>query len=123
MNSGASSSCPSSRPYLEALLLLRREPEQPWDAPRLARRLYIPEKRSAELLQALLAAHMLINAEGKEPAYCYRPGSAELAWMITRLAEWYEADLVGVTNLIHATPANKAKKFADAFIWRKKPDV
>lgn len=112
-----------SVPYLEAMLLLRREPELPWDARRLARRLYIVEKKSEELLQALLEARVVVPAEGTDPGYCYRPETPELASMVDRLAEFYAIHLVEVTHLIHATHERKAEKFANAFIWRKKPDV
>ncbi len=112
-----------SVPYLEATLLLRREPESPWDTRRLARRLFIVEKKSEELLQALLAANVVVPAEGADASYCYRPETPELAAMVDRLAEFYAAHLVEVTHLIHATHERKAEKFANAFIWRKKPDA
>lgn len=112
-----------SVPYLEAMLLLRREPESPWDARRLARRLYIAEKKSEELLQALREASVVVPAEGTDASYCYRPETPELAGMVDRLAEFYAAHLVEVTHLIHATHERKAEKFANAFIWRKKTDV
>jgi hypothetical protein len=112
-----------SVPYLEAMLLLRREPELPWDARRLARRLYVAEKKSDELLQALLQAGIVVPAQGAGAAFCYRPESPELAAMVDRLAEFYASHLVEVTHLIHATHERKAEKFANAFIWRKKPDA
>ena len=112
-----------SVPYLEAMLLLRREPELPWDARRLARRLYIIEKKSEELLQALLEARVVVLAEGAAAGYCYRPETRDLADMVDRLAEFYAVHLVEVTHLIHATHERKAEKFANAFIWRKKPDA
>ncbi len=61
--------------------------------------------------------------EGAGAAYCYRPASAELAAMIDRLAAFYASNLVDVTHLIHATHERKAEKFANAFIWRRKPDA
>lgn len=112
-----------SVPYLEAMLLLRREPELPWDARRLARRLYVAEKKSEELLQALLEAGIVVPADAGDPAYCYRPETPELAGMVDRLAEFYASNLVDVTHLIHSTHERKAEKFANAFIWRKKPDA
>ena len=112
-----------SVPYLEAMLLLRREPELPWDAHRLARRLYVAEKKSEELLQALLQARIVVATESSETAFCYRPASPELAAMVDRLAAFYASNLVDVTHLIHATHERKAEKFANAFIWRKKPNA
>jgi hypothetical protein len=112
-----------SVPYLEAMLLLRREPELPWDARRLARRLYIAEKKSEELLQALLQAGIVVPAGRSATDFCYRPNTPELAAMVDRLAAFYASNLVDVTHLIHSTHERKAEKFANAFIWRKKPDV
>jgi hypothetical protein len=112
-----------SVPYLEAMLLLRREPELPWDARRLARRLYVAEKKSEDLLHALLAAGIVVPAGDAEGAFCYRPQSPELGSMVDRLAAFYVSHLMEVTHLIHATHERKAEKFANAFIWRKKPDA
>ncbi len=113
----------ASVPYLEAMLLLRREPELPWDARRLSRRLYIAEKKSAELLQALLQAGLVVPASGSDTAFCYRPENPELAGMVDQLADCYASNLVEVTHLIHLTHERKAEKFANAFLWRKKPDA
>lgn len=112
-----------SVPYLEAMLLLRREPELPWDARRLARRLYVSEKQSGELLQALLQAGIVRPAEDANAAFCYRPDTPELAAMVDRLAGFYASHLVEVTHLVHSSHERKAEKFANAFIWRRKPDA
>ena len=45
-----------SVPYLEALLLLRAEPQRSWSAAEAARRLYLPEQRGTELLTELVSA-------------------------------------------------------------------
>lgn len=108
-----------SIPYLEAMLLLRKEPRLPWDSRRLARRLYISDKKAADLLQALLAAGLLAQTEAAEGCYCYRPVDPELGDMVDSLAEIYVSHLVEVTNLVHSTIDKKAEKFANAFIWRK----
>jgi hypothetical protein len=106
-----------SVPFLEALLLLRADPQQAWQPDTLARRLYIRERTAHELLDNLCTAGM---AMGTEPAgYSYHPESAELRDRIDRLAELYAAHLVDVTNLIHSSLDRKAQQFADAFKWRK----
>lgn len=108
-----------SVPYLEALLLMRSENGEAWDAARLGRRLYMPEKAAAALLQELHAAGVLVADPMRQDALRYGPASDELDAMIRRLAEVYAANLIGVTNLIHAKTAKKAFRFADAFKWRK----
>ena len=104
-----------SVPYLEAVLLLRAETAREWSAADVARRLYLPESRAAELLQQLASAG--IAASTTAGAYRYRP-AAELGEMLDRLAAEYAADLVGVSDLIHSSD-KKARQFADAFRWRK----
>ena len=104
-----------SVPYLEAVLLLRAEPQRAWSAGEAARRLYLPEPRAAELLAGLVGAGIAVA----EPAGLrYAPGP-ELAGMLDRLAAHYAADLVGVSDLIHSRVDKKAQQFADAFRIRK----
>lgn len=104
-----------SVPFLEAVLLLRAEPEHAWDAQRLARRLYVPERTAAELLEQLTAGGIAHPAEG---GVLYSPRD-ELPDLIDRLAAAYAADLVTVTDLIHSRIDKRAQQFADAFRFRK----
>lgn len=106
-----------SVPYLEAIILLRAQPEEPWDAGRLARRLYLPEPGAAELLLALASAGI---AEPQQPgSYRFRPATPELGAMLDQLTRIYAANLMGVTDLIHSRVDKRAQQFADAFRWRK----
>jgi len=105
-----------SVPYLEAVLLLRAEPHRDWDAAAAARRLYLPETHTAELLQGLQDAGVAVRGPG---GLRYAPATEELAAAIDQLAAHYATDLVGVTDLIHSRVDKKARQFADAFRWRK----
>jgi DNA-binding IclR family transcriptional regulator len=106
-----------SVPYLEAILVLRSDTATAWDAPTLARRLYLPEPAAAGLLQAMKAAG-IVEQEAGATAYAYRPGP-ELGALLTRLAALYAAELFGVTELIHSKVDRRAQQFADAFRLRK----
>jgi Mn-dependent DtxR family transcriptional regulator len=108
-----------SIPYLEAMLMLRKETQQPWDCTRLARRLYVGEKPAADLLSELHAAGVLGVVGEDKPLYRYQPQTPELAQMIDRVAAVYARNLVEVTHLIHSKTSKNAQLFADAFIWRK----
>lgn len=108
-----------SVPFLEAMLLLRNEPEQPWDAKRLARRLYLSEINSSELLTHLHAAGFLALVDSEHSHYRYQPNSTELADMVGQVADTYSKHIVDVTNLIHSNVSKQAQQFADAFKWRK----
>jgi Mn-dependent DtxR family transcriptional regulator len=105
-----------SVPYLEAVLLMRAESGRAWQAGQLARRLYVPERTAAELLQQL-RSNGVAAAEG-EQAVRYAP-TAELAEVIERVVTAYTANLVAVTDLIHSRTDRRAQQFADAFRFRK----
>jgi hypothetical protein len=106
-----------SVPYLEAVLLLRADSGEPWDAARLARRLYVPERRGVELLSQLRESGIAVEAGG-QGAVRYGP-EPELAALMDRVAEAYAFDLVGVSSLIHSRIDRRAQQFADAFRFRK----
>ena len=102
-------------PYLEAVLLLRADPSQAWTAPRLAQRLYVPERTGTELLAQLREGGV---AEPTEGGMRFAPGP-ELADVLDRLAEAYASQLMTVTDLIHSRVERRAQQFADAFRFRK----
>jgi hypothetical protein len=106
-----------SVPFLEAVLLLRSEPALPWDATRLAGRLYVPERTAAELLTLLGEAGIAAPHE-VAGAVRYAPRE-ELAALLDRVAQAYAADLVAITDLIHSRIDKRAQQFADAFRFRK----
>ena len=106
-----------SVPYLEAVLLLRAEPERPWDAAQLARRLYVPERRGVELA-AQLRDSGIAAAVGEGGAVRYAP-APELAGLLDGVAQAYAADLVTVSSLIQSRIDRRAQQFADAFRFRK----
>ena len=109
-----------SVPFLEAVLLLRAEPDRGWTAAAIARRLYLPEARCAALISQLVGAGVAQPQQPGSTQPCsYGPASPELADMLERLAQRYTNDLMGVTDLIHSRMDKKAQQFADAFRWRK----
>ena len=106
-----------SVPYLEAVLLLRADPAQPWDTAQLARRLYVPERVAAELMETLRASGVAERGES-ESTVRYAP-TAELRHLIDEVAQYYASELVAVTDLIHSRIDRRAQQFADAFRFRK----
>ena len=101
--------------HLEALLLLRTNPELRWEAPAVAARLYIGVHQAAEVL-AQLREERLLAAE--DNLYSYGGQSTEMVAMIDRLADSYAKQLIPITNLIHGKP-RRIRQFADAFKFRK----
>jgi hypothetical protein len=109
-----------SVPYLEAILLLKADPDVGWDVPRVAARLYVPERQAAEVLAGLAAAGIARGEDHGETAlFRYAPATAELRERLDALAQAYSANLVGVTDLIHSRTDKRAQQFADAFRLRK----
>lgn len=106
-----------SVPFLEAVLLLRDNPGTDWDAPRLARRLYVGERIAVELLEQLAGAGIAASAPGGSGAHYAPP--PELGALLDSVAAAYAADLVAVTDLIHSRIDKRAQQFADAFRFRK----
>ena len=107
-----------SVPYLESLLLLRGEASSSWNAPALARRIYVPESQAARLLDALEATGMAARTSGEENAFRYAP-PPELADLLDRVATHYAGNLLAITDMIHSGLNRRALQFADAFRWRK----
>jgi len=104
---------------LEALLLLRGNPNDEWDAQKVAQRLYINEQEATSLLARLSAGGLIAFSNDKPPLYRYQPASDDLALIVERLAEIYSKHLVPVTNLVHSKPRTRVREFADAFDLRK----
>ncbi len=95
---------------LEALLLLRADPDQGWDMAQLARRLYVNEAEAAAIFAHLVAQGFAVAQDG---AYRYdRAGRQTL--IVDQLSEAYARQLIPITNLIHAKPRG-IRAFAEAF--------
>ena len=101
--------------HLEALLLLRANPQTPWEVSTVAARLYTAEKQAAEVLVQLCNDGLLVCENG---LYRYANQSAENVAMIDDLATAYAKQLIQITNLIHGKP-RRIRQFADAFKFRK----
>ncbi|KGQ20557.1 hypothetical protein LF41_1094 [Lysobacter dokdonensis DS-58] len=101
--------------HLEALLLLRSTSAQ-WPIAQLGARLYVSDQQATRLVDDLqargLALHVGDNA-------LYEPRSEGLARAVDELAMAYGRKLVEITQLIHSANETKARRFADAFRYRK----
>lgn len=108
-----------SVPYLEAMMLLRADPESQWGAQEVAQRLYVSERAANDVLAQLRASGVLEVSGHGTLRYRYSPVSEELREIIDRLAAVYATHIVEVTNLIHSSVDRKAQQFSNAFDWRK----
>ncbi len=107
--------------HLEALLLLRANPDMDWSEPAVAARLYLAPEEVSPLLSRLQADGFIMAADSPVIQYRYHPSSPELAAMADRVAEEYAKHLVPITKLIHDKPRLRIQEFADAFKLRKDP--
>jgi hypothetical protein len=101
--------------HLEALLLLRANPQASWDVSTTAKRLYTTEQQTSEVLDRLCADGLVSS---KDETYRYEGHPAELRVMVDRPADPYSRHLIPITNMIHAKP-RRIREFADAFKFRK----
>ena len=102
---------------IEALLLVRSNPQERWNVSQIAARLYASETEVAEALDRLCAAGLLIR---DNDIYRFEGISPENAALIHDLLTIYARHLIAVTNIIHAKP-RRIRSFADAFRFRKDP--
>jgi hypothetical protein len=98
---------------LEAILLLRNEPDAVWDAQSVAKRLYVREEEALGALTHLAAQGLLSQDRGE---YRFNPQTHDLRQRTALLADYYRRHLI--TNLIHAKP-RRIQQFADAFKVKK----
>lgn len=108
-----------SVPHVEAILQLRQESAQLWNAERLRKRIYVSAARARAVLEDLLAIGVVKAQAESGREYLYSPATVELASLLDQLAQAYSEHLVAVTNLIHTAEERKAKGFAAAFRFRK----
>jgi hypothetical protein len=101
-------------------LLLQREPRRAWSVDALVREL----RGSAQLVQEgaaiLLDAGLMAVAAGGE--YIFEPKSAEVAALVSALAELYAQKPFAVLRAIFASPSEKIRSFSDAFRFKKSTD-
>lgn len=95
---------------IEALLLLRADPEKAWDISQLAKRLYVNEAEAAAIIAHLVGQGLAIVEDGSTR---YDARGKQIA-TVDRLAEAYARQLIPITNLIHGKPRG-IRAFADAF--------
>ena len=100
---------------LEALLLLRNNPQDVWNIHTVAKRLYTAEQQVVDSLGQLCEDGLLSIEEGR---YLYRGGSVDQRVVVDQLAAIYARHLIAVTNMIHSKP-RRIRQFADAFKFRK----
>jgi hypothetical protein len=104
---------------LEALLLLRNEPQRTWSAGEIAKALYFPEDAAVALLADFERAGFATMAPPAKDKYVYRARDDETDRLVGQLGTAYHDRRVAVISLIYSKPLNKVQTFADAFRFGK----
>lgn len=100
---------------LEALLLLWGNPGEVWDVPRIAKRLYIGDQETADILAWLCDQKLISCAQG---IYHADATDHDLQQIVASVADSYGRNLIAITNMIHAKPRG-IRQFSDAFKFRR----
>jgi hypothetical protein len=104
---------------LEALLLLRQQPDRGWDVGDVAKSLYITPEMAGPLMADLQRRGWAQLAPESSCRYSYRAQGGETDQLIDELATIYQERRVAVISQIYSKPLNKVQTFADAFRLRK----
>jgi hypothetical protein len=100
---------------LEALLILRRHPEDNWETARIANRVYTSARELVDVLERFTAEGFLTRENN---FYRYDVKDPAVDRTIAELARCYASHLIPVTNMIHSKPRGM-RSFSDAFKLRK----
>jgi hypothetical protein len=100
---------------LEALLMLRANPDESWEAGRIASRVYASDRELGDVLERF-TADGFVRRDGD--LYRYDAKDPAVVSTIGELARYYTSHLIPVTNMIHAKPRSM-RSFSDAFKLRK----
>jgi hypothetical protein len=102
---------------LEALLILRRDPQKHWQSPELAQQLYITPDMCEAILADLERRGFTARAPGA--GYHYQPRDQAADRLLNDLSTIYQQRRVAVITEIYSKPVNKVQTFADAFRLRR----
>jgi hypothetical protein len=104
---------------LEALFLLRREPERQWDCAEMSRLLYITADMCGGLLADLHRRGFVQRVPDTDDVYQYQPADPEVDRLLGQLAAIYQERRVAVITQIYSKPVKRVQTFADAFRLRR----
>ena len=105
---------------LDILLLLYRTPDRSFTAREVSQAVFTVASVATLRLEALVARGLLSSSGAADPAYRYEPATQELARRVDELAAVYQANRVGVIQLLFARPPDPMQSFADAFRFKGK---
>jgi hypothetical protein len=104
---------------LEALILLRQDPQRGWEAEEIGKALYIPPELASTLLADFARRGFVKVLPPTNIQYSYEVADERLDKLISEVAAAYQDRRVALISLIYSKPLNKVQTLADAFRLRK----
>ncbi len=104
---------------LEALFLMRQEPQRQWDCAELSRLLYITPDMCGGLVGDLVQRGIVGRVADAEGRYQYQPADPDFDRLLAELSAIYFDRRVAVITQIYSGPQKKVQTFADAFRLRR----
>jgi hypothetical protein len=110
-----------SMEQVQALLVLRREPDRVWRVEEIAEEVRASAEKTATALTTLSTHNLATVAAGEPKAYRYSPATAALRTAVDNLEIAYNTRPVTLVRALYDRPTRSIQSFADAFRLRK-PD-
>jgi hypothetical protein len=109
---------------LEALLLLRRNPDQVWEHASMAETLHLPGSLAADALRALVRAGLCEGGTPGAIGFRYRPSTKAMADQVEELVRHCDSDRIGILNAMNENALERIRRgmlhaFADAFLFKR----
>lgn len=108
-----------SMEQVQALLVLRREPDRFWQVNEIATDVRASPEKVAAVLAILHDNKLVSVAPGDPKSYRYSPATAALRTSVDNLEVAYNTRPVTLVKALYDRPARSIQSFAEAFRLRK----
>lgn len=105
-----------SVPELETLLMMSERADRCWSLDDVVARTYVNHATARTVLDALQRRGLVVPDAG---GHRFQPQDPADVALVTRVASYYQANVVRVATLIHERASAAIKEFARAFDFKK----
>jgi hypothetical protein len=107
---------------VEAIVLMRADPQREWTAEEMAKKLYTSAESASARLGHLHRKGLLSEIRSDAIRYRYEQRTPGLRKAVEDFVEVYTKRKVAVINQIFSGPTEDVQSFADAFRFRRDPE-
>ena len=107
---------------IEALVLMKADPQREWSVEEMAKSLYTSTESTAMRLAHLHRTGLLSEIRSDVVRYRFEQRDSRLRKAVDGFLDVYAKRKVSVINQIFSGPSDDVQSFADAFRIRKDPD-